>query len=644
MICFIGNYTVQSCEQSTLEEAVAYLSTCDKIAVDTETTGLDPFTSKVVMLQVGDESKQFVIDCRVIDPTALKELLESRKIQKVLVNAKFDYKMLAYHFGIRLENVVDCMLQEQVILGAQRGSLYNMEVLAAKYLGFKFGGAQLSLFNDEIRKDTRSEFIHIGEQQFSPTQVRYGANDLVTTLKIAAAQQPVIDRDELNVCVSLENEFVLCLGDMELNGFHLDKDKWMETYEESRRRLGWTSYILSEWLTDNNLDEFHGINWNSTKQVVELFKTVGIPTQVVDKVKSRGKQDPIYKDSVEKSHIKKYKKEYPIVALYLRYKELVKATTSYGEAFLRHLHPKTGRIHSSYRQILNTGRISSNGPNLQNITRGSRFRKCFTPQSEKTTLLVADYKSQESRIMADKANDQVMIDFFLRGDGDIHSYTARQMWNHFVDADTHPILRFRAKILNFGIPYGISAFKLARDFEISVREAEDFISRWFKSYPNIEKYFESSRRFVIDNGYIVIDGITKRRYYCHNYHLYLHCRDWINYRLARKWEVPKIYWSTYFSLKGKFEREAQNYKIQGTGASMTKLASIYIRQHIRDNSLWDYIKQVNIVHDEIILEVTKDCTDEAKAQVIKAMERAGKKFIHHIPMPVDAKVSTQWEH
>jgi len=202
----------------------------------------------------------------------------------------------------------------------------------------------------------------------------------------------------------------------------------------------------------------------SSHQVVELLKALGIDTSIKDKDKSRELGYEVLKDSVEERHLKKYA-DHPVVALYLKLKRYEKACTTYGEAFLQHLNPSTGRLHSSYRQILKTGRIGSKDPNLQNLPSERRvpgFRECFTPSKGKS-LIVADYSSQESRILADLANEDAMIDFFKNGDGDLHSFTARRMFKvpvqkkiednegNIVQEGKNENLRSLAKVLNFGI-------------------------------------------------------------------------------------------------------------------------------------------------------------------------------------------------
>lgn len=631
---------------SSQEECLRHLKNQSVLGLDTETTGLDPYLNQVVTIQIGTTTEQYVLDVRSTNPEFLREILQSNTIKKVLVNAKFDYKMLAANFNIRLENISDCMLQEMLILGAKAGSHYSMEKLAKKYLGYSFGSTQLKLFNEDIiYKSTRTEFSEIDNDSDIPSKlILYAANDVVLPLQIHEKQSLVLAADQLNVVAELENRFVLALGDIELNGFYVNRSRWLELYEVNRRRYNWTKYLLNEWLLENGCEKFVGMNFNSSKQVIALFKFLDIPTRIIDTKKSRGKEEPVYKDSVQKQFIKKYAGKFRLVRLYLRFKELSKAVTAYGIKFLEHVHPTTNRVHSSYRQILNTGRISSTNPNLQNITATSSYRSCFQPQSEKTSLIVCDYSGQESRIMADISGDKNLVEFFLYGDGDLHSHTARKMFNIHVDSKTNTHLRQMAKVLNFGIPYGMSAYKLSRDFEIPLKEAERFIEQWFEAYPGLRRHFARVKQFAQDNGFIIIDNVTKRRFYSHYYKLYLESKKFIDRWLIYRWKVPKIFWSTYFSAKGKLEREAQNYQIQGTGASMTKLACVLIRDYIRENDMWNDVKIVNTVHDEIVVECSKNLIPIFKDKLKFFMEEAGRRLCPIVPMQAKPVVSDVWNH
>lgn len=196
------------------------------------------------------------------------------------------------------------------------------------------------------------------------------------------------------------------------------------------------------------------INFNSSRQVVELCKALGIPTEVKDKKRSTELGLDITKDSVEEKHLRKYIKEFPIIAAYLEYKKLEKAVSTYGHKFLEDfVNPRSKRVQSNFRQLVNSSRLASRNPNLQNIPAPRKmkgFRRCFRAGSEDRILVVSDYSQQESRILAELAQEDNLIHFFNTGDGDLHSHTARLMFKVPVDSKTNTHLRELAKILNFG--------------------------------------------------------------------------------------------------------------------------------------------------------------------------------------------------
>lgn len=393
------------------------------------------------------------------------------------------------------------------------------------------------------------------------------------------------------------------------------------------------------------------INLSSSRQVIELCKALGIPTKTKDLKKSRELGEDVFKDSVEEKILKEHKSVHPVVPLYLTYKKYEKAVTTYGTRFIEeHKNPVTGCIHSSYWQILNTGRLASQRPNQQNITRNgdekkgqlTGFRNCFTPRSESTVLITADYSSQEIRILADKTGDAHMIAFLNSDDPDFHSFTARRMFNIEPGKPVPSDLRTVAKTLGFGIAYGMSEFKLSKDFNVSIEEAKEFIDNFYRSYPALEPYFKKVHRFSFDNGYILIDRFTRRKSYL---------PDWEEFKaqdrllvLSRKSGIKAdtLNWKRFYVVKGKIERASQNYGIQGQAASMTKLAMVLFRHYIKLENLDAHL--VACVHDEIIVESENSISERVGELLRKAMLYAGKILCSSVVMSSEQKISRTWEH
>jgi DNA polymerase-1 len=640
-IHLVAPYKVEQTTASTIEECFEYINSKDIIAVDTETTGLDPYTSNVVMLQLGDLGRQYVIDTRHIDISILRPLLEDSKRIKILVNAIFDYKMMYKNLGIQMtRNVRDCMLQEQLLLGGVAKGTASLEALANKYTNYKYQEKQLYLFDPPLSKGIGKEFLTHGDAPFTFKQIKYGAFDVILPILINEKQQIALKKDKINP--EVENEFVLGLGDVELNGFYLDREKWLKIYEDKLVEFFEKKSKLDSYLTKKNIDL---INWNSPKQVTKVFKKLKIPTTVTKKIATLNGYKWEESESVRADAIERLTKDYPFVAEYLEYKELQKATSSYGKKFLENIHPVTGRVHSKFTQILNTGRISSSGPNLQNIKRGSLYRQCFGSQSEVTSMVVCDYASQEVRIMADLSGDKKLLRFFDEGDGDFHSFMARKIFNVPVDSHLPSEYRTTTKTLDFAIPYGGSAFKVSIILGIPLKEAEALIKSWYDVCPDLLKFFAKVKRFTKKHGYIVTDRVVRRRFYCKQFPEYKKFRDEID-RLEKKGfrrdEIPKLYWSKFFRTKGSIERISQNYPIQGTGASMTKWATVLFRRWIIENDYQDKIKIVNLIHDELVLEVLNELAPVAAKNLKRCMEESGKKFCPNVSWIADPAISKMW--
>lgn len=388
MIYFVGQRgIIEDLNYATINDVLEYCKTKNKLGVDTETEGFFDFENKIVMLQIGDEHKQFVIDVRYVDISPLKEIFINSSIQKLFWNAKFDYKFLKFH-GIEVNNIYDNMLTEIVITNGLN-AVYSLESACQKYL------------NKSLNKEVRNQFVNLKGSPFTHSQIKYGAEDIENLIKIQEIQQNEVNKYDLSRTIYLENKFVKILSEIEYNGFYLDNKKWEELNYLNEGKLIEAKKILDNYILNNNhskfidsqLDLFSSdlkcaINWDSPKQVIEYLKFLGIDTLTPDK--KTGK----LKDTCEDKHLSKYKKKFDFIPLYLEYKKVAKSVSTYGLEFLKHINKKTGRIHSNYWQILVTGRISSNDPNLQNIPSDVNYRRCFEGQND-NMLVVADYSQQE---------------------------------------------------------------------------------------------------------------------------------------------------------------------------------------------------------------------------------------------------------
>ncbi len=432
MIHFISTYKVNftGVVNSTLKDCIRYLSGISEIGIDIETTrryekgiypediyepGLDPYMSKVIMLQVGTVEKRFVIDTRYIDITELIPILNSPNKTFVGHNLKFEAKHLSLNYGVIFQNIWDTMLVEQNLTNGLRLS-YSLASLAVRYLGLK-KKEDIDLFNEEeegvkyINKAIREEFAYIGNKEFTENQIVYGSDDIIFPLEIKKIQEKQTDFKVVN---DLENKFCLCLADMELRGMPFVPHKWLDVYDKNvvlyHKRLNIINQFIEEYhpgfIKSNDLfssKPICNIMWTSSDQVVELFRYLGnCPKEKSKETKkmeytvgSKGLLKLISSDLKEKYgkniDVKPVDFETFIVS-YLLFKKSEQCITTFGKDFLKYIHPITKRVHSNYKQILNTGRLSSNNPNLQNIPSDVEFRKCFESTID---IINCDYESQE---------------------------------------------------------------------------------------------------------------------------------------------------------------------------------------------------------------------------------------------------------
>ncbi|MGK2864675.1 MAG: DNA polymerase [Chitinophagaceae bacterium] len=426
-IYFIGK------ENSSLEECITYLSSQEVLGLDIETTfkyngiysgeGLDPHLSNIVMVQIGTIERQYVIDARYVDIYPLKAILENNNIVKAGHNIKFEYKHLLGH-GIRLQNVYDSMVVEQILYTGFRNMSFGLKDLAKRYL------------NIVVDKGTRLEFLRIKDNAFTKTQIKYGAYDTVLPLKIRELQLVQVDKKGVENTVSLEMLFLLVVGDIEYKGMHFDTSVWEKTYEQNRIRYEslekeLNEFVLAKYPTsmfiDKQLDLFSSeikcnIQWTSSTQVVKFFRFLNMcPLEVS---KTTKKLSYTVNANILRASLNTFNATLPedlkwLIQTYLNFKEAEQSVTTFGTDFFKNINPITKRLHSNYRQILNTGRISSSGPNLQNIPSDNSFRSAFTaPSSWK--IVNADYSGQEQIILANKSNDKDLQYFYKQNLGDMH--------------------------------------------------------------------------------------------------------------------------------------------------------------------------------------------------------------------------------
>jgi len=622
------------------------------VGIDLETTrkyekygemeGLDPYTSKPVMIQLGTLSKQYIIDARKVDPKALLKKL-NKKVIWVGHNLKFEYKHLLHNYGVRLERVYDTMIVYQI----NHCGLDKNASLA---------GVAKECCDIIVPKDVRLSFLSIRDLPFIKEQIEYGAKDIIVPFLIKSKLDYLTEKNDLGETVKLEMEFLKVLGDIEYKGMAFDPKRWKEVAAKNQVKFNSLQQKLNRFVIESDHVKFFkkqmdlfsaeikvSISWTSSRQVIKYFKYLGFCPQAVSKTTKK------LAYTVDKKELSKYHGQYKeLVSIYLEFKEAEQAVTTFGEDFLKYIHPITGRIHSDYRQILNTGRISSNNPNLQNIPADDHREAFIAPKGFK--LANADYSGQEQIILANKSKDKDLLFFYKNGLGDMHSFVASKIFEELKELslaevkENHSEERQTAKAAGFAINYGGVGKTIANNLGISIEEGDRVYSAYFKAFPGLGKYFSKAKKLALSQPYIFIDSVTKRKSWFKKYPLIEELKNKAANWVASVEDEKNPHWSAYFKLKSKLERNGLNYPIQGEAGSITKKAAVLFREWLLMEGLEDDIYLTNLVHDEINAETVEDMAINAKGELERCMKEAGDIWCKIVPLNAEAKIVNYWSH
>ena len=570
----------------------------NRVCFDTETTSLDPLEAELVGIAFSWEAhKGFYLpvpEGREAAGEVLEELrpfFESDTIEKVGQNLKYDIKVLST-YGIPVRGpLFDTMLAHYLINPDMR---HNMDVLAETYLNYtpvpisdligKKGKNQLSM------RDVPLE-----------DQTEYAVEDADITLQLAQLFGPELREAQTEeLFKEIEIPLLRVLADMELEGINLDTgflEKLSGELEKDIEGLVGKIYEAAG-------EEF---NIGSPKQLGEIL---------FDKMKlvDKPKKTRTGQYSTAEDVLSGLAKEHEIVQMVLDYRGLTKLKSTYVDALPQQVAPSTGRVHTDYMQtVAATGRLSSNNPNLQNIPirteRGRQIRKAFIPRSPEYQLLAADYSQIELRIIAALSEEDTMIESFKRGE-DIHAATAAQVFQVPLEEVTRE-QRSNAKTVNFGIIYGVSAFGLSNQTNLSRTEAKELIDTYYKTYPKLRNYISDQIDFAREHGYVQT-VLGRRRY------------------------LPDINGSNAV-VRGAAERNAVNAPIQGSAADIIKIAMIRIYQKLREGNF--KTRMLLQVHDELVFDCYRGEADTVSALIKSEMESA---YELAVPLVVDMGFGETW--
>lgn len=569
------------------------------VCLDTETTGLDALNSELVGIAFSyEKGKGYYVPFPENQEEAqaliekLRPFFEDESIEKVGQNLKYDIKILK-RYGVELKGkLFDTMIAHYLINPDMR---HNMDVLSETYL--KYSPKSIETLIGKKGKNQKSM------RDVEVEQVKeYAVEDTDVTLQLKEVFEPILEQTQTrNLFDQIEIPLVPVLADMEAEGVRLDVD--------------YLKALSAELATDIKALEMriyeaagHSFNLASPKQLGEVL---------FDKLKIGGTKQKKTKTgqyATGEEVLSFFAKDHQIVRDILDWRQLVKLQNTYVDSLPNEVNPKTQRVHTDYMQtVAATGRLSSNNPNLQNIPirteRGRQIRKAFVPRDENYTLLSADYSQIELRIIAALSGEPNMIESFAKGE-DIHRSTAAKVFNVPLEEVTRE-QRSHAKTVNFGIIYGVSAFGLSNQTDLSRSESAALIEAYYKTYPRLKEYIAEQIEFARHHGYV--QTISGRRRYLKD----------INSQNA--------------VVRGAAERNAVNAPIQGSAADIIKIAMINIHKRLKAEKLQS--KMLLQVHDELVFDAYKTELDQLKQIIKHEMENA---FVLAVPLVVDMGTGENW--
>lgn len=573
------------------------------VAVDTETTSLDPMQARIVGISFSIEPNKAAyiplghnytgapvqLDLAGV-LNKLRPFLEDPTKIKVGQNLKYDKHVLANH-GVRLSGIAhDTLLQSYVLESHQP---HNMDNLALRHLNVE------TIHYDEV---TGKGVSKIGFEQVAIEQAtRYAAEDADITLQLHHQLYPKIEQDHSLQFVyhQIEMPLLTVLFQIERNGVLLDSN----LLQVQSRDLAQQLYHL-----ENQAYALAGqvFNLNSPKQIQEiLFDQLKLPI-----IKKTPKGAP----STDEDVLQQLSLDYPLPKVLLDYRGLAKLKSTYTDKLPQMVNADTGRVHTNYAQaVAVTGRLASNDPNLQNIpirsSEGRRIREAFIAP-EGSQIISADYSQIELRIMAHISQDQGLLKAFA-AEEDIHQATAGEIFGVPIDQVNAEQRRY-AKVINFGLIYGMSEFGLASQLGIERSAARIYIERYFARYPGVAKYMQQTREQVRKKGFV--ETVFGRRLW-----------------------LPEIN-STHHNRRQGAERAAINAPMQGTAADIIKLAMIAVQDWLVNHSF--NTKLIMQVHDELVLEVPDAEIEIVTANLSQLMENIGK---FDVPLRVKIGIGKNWE-
>jgi DNA polymerase I-like protein with 3'-5' exonuclease and polymerase domains len=578
-----------------LRKAIEKLANQPVVGLDTETTDLDPYTSRLRLIQLATPDRVYIVDfdhfangdSQRSDALApLRRLLAAPRPIKIAHNAKFDAKFIKHNLGVDLGGLFDTLLASQLVGAGDIEERHGLETVAGRYL------------NELVDKTERLSNWNL---ELTSAQLEYAARDAAVLLPLREKLIERLKAESLIRCAQLEFECVMPVVDIELAGFFMHKDRWLEQLSiVEKRRIELAEQLQQVLAEESSQGSLFGgpqredINLDSQQQLTKALNRLGIPVP----------------DSTRNWKLQPLAAEYPVIATLLEYRTVQKALTSYGTNMIDMINPVTNRLHADFRQIgAPTGRFACTNPNIQQVPHAVEYRRCFSGYPAGRKLVIADYSQIELRILAEFSGDRGFIEAFNCG-ADLHRVTAAQVFNAALDQVTKEQRDF-AKRLNFGVVYGIGAQRFALMTGLSVSDAENVLRRYFGTYRELDTYLrDAANRAVSERQARTASGRLVRFRYDEN-------------------DRQQISMT---------QRNGKNTPIQGTSADILKRALRLLKDELAETNA----QIVNIIHDEIVVETDADEAPDVAAKVERIMCAAGQEYLKTVPVKVETEIADEW--
>ncbi len=635
-IKLVSNRDLPWPHKASIDELLKEQEKYDIVELDLETTGLSAFKNRPLAVQIGLGKTAYVIDVDGLDLSIFKFLETKHCLGH---NIKFDLLFLMQAARIFIPKVYDTYIAELLLTN---GKIVPRDLgsVVHRYLGLKLDKSS-------------QEVIHILGLR-SAEMIKYSGNDVLYLKQVARKQTKRIRREGLTQVCRDEMAVLPAFAYMEYSGFTLDVGRWKDTYKlsyqatnEHRKKLEGLLIAKAPQLKTIQYNLFDDspvtdINWNSPVQAKQAFIQAGLMGEG---------------GLMEKAELKKI--DDPIIEAYIDYKESMKRQGTYGNKFLRHVE-SDGKIHTKMKQLVKTGRTAC-APNLQNIPKREEFRSCFIP-SEGNKLIVCDYSGQESVILADMSQDEKLLEFYLSGEADLHSFVARLIWPDELGdlslaeiKDKWPTKRQTAKSANFAIVYGGNGMTIANNLNIDVKEGERVYKGFMAAFGGVRDHFEYKYGETLELGCILINKTSGRKLYFDFWDRFIHLHTlitspgfWVEYRQEKR--NDSTYYrrellpmkERYYKWEHVVKKASMNAPIQGTAADQKKRALKKFMDWIVKEGLFGIVTVPIEVHDEIVAECPVHMADTVAGALQRCMEEAGNHYLQTLKIKADPVVLDCW--